>query len=74
MLPAAAVSGVYFSHPQSRYFAVGAIDRDQVADYAQRKDMPITAVEMWLAPNLGYERERRSSEEKNDELLLVTRN
>ncbi|MGH8414086.1 MAG: methionine synthase [Gammaproteobacteria bacterium] len=54
MWPAAAVSGFYFSHPQSRYFAVGKINRDQVADYAQRKGMGLETAERWLAPNLGY--------------------
>ena len=54
MWPAAAVSGFYFSHPESRYFAVGRIDRDQVIDYAQRKGMDLATAERWLAPNLGY--------------------
>lgn len=54
MWPAAAVSGFYFSHPQSRYFAVGKINRDQVADYARRKGMDVPTAERWLAPNLGY--------------------
>ncbi|MGZ5099252.1 MAG: methionine synthase [Usitatibacter sp.] len=54
MLPAAAVSGFYFSHPQSRYFAVGKIERDQAADYAHRKGMDLAAVERWLASNLAY--------------------
>jgi 5-methyltetrahydrofolate--homocysteine methyltransferase len=54
MWPAAAVSGFYFSHPQSRYFAVGKINRDQVRDYAQRKGMDLATAERWLAPNLGY--------------------
>ncbi|MXV13730.1 methionine synthase [Hufsiella ginkgonis] len=54
MYPAAAVSGFYFAHPQSRYFGLGKIDRDQVTDYAQRKNMPLEEVERWLAPNLGY--------------------
>jgi 5-methyltetrahydrofolate--homocysteine methyltransferase len=55
MLPTAAVSGWYFSHPDSRYLAVGKIDFDQVEDYAKRKGMSIAEVERWLAPNLGYE-------------------
>ncbi|MFQ5994242.1 MAG: methionine synthase [Acidiferrobacterales bacterium] len=55
MLPAAAVSGLYFSHPASKYFAVGKIGRDQVADYARRKGMTIAAIEKWLAPNLAYD-------------------
>ncbi|MFI4967972.1 MAG: vitamin B12 dependent-methionine synthase activation domain-containing protein, partial [Gammaproteobacteria bacterium] len=54
MWPAAAVSGFYFSHPESRYFAVGRIDRDQAADYALRKGMDLPTAERWLAPNLGY--------------------
>ncbi len=54
MLPAAAVSGVYFAHPQSRYFSVGRIARDQVEDYAARKGLPVEEVERWLAPNLAY--------------------
>jgi 5-methyltetrahydrofolate--homocysteine methyltransferase len=55
MLPTAAVSGWYFSHPQAQYFGVGKIDRDQVVSYAQRKGIPLTEAERWLAPNLGYE-------------------
>jgi 5-methyltetrahydrofolate--homocysteine methyltransferase len=55
MLPAAAVSGFYFSHPQSQYFAVAKIDRDQVEEYALRKGLPLDVVERWLAPNLSYE-------------------
>jgi 5-methyltetrahydrofolate--homocysteine methyltransferase len=54
MLPTAAVSGFYFSHPQARYFAVGKIDRDQVADYATRKGWTLEEAERWLAPVLGY--------------------
>ncbi|MDE2235892.1 MAG: methionine synthase [Gammaproteobacteria bacterium] len=54
MWPAASVSGVYFSHPQSCYFAVGKINRDQVEDYARRKGMTLAEAERWLAPNLGY--------------------
>jgi 5-methyltetrahydrofolate--homocysteine methyltransferase len=57
MCPAASVSGWYFSHPQSRYFAVGPINEDQVHDYAKRKGMDVRTVERWLAPNLGYESE-----------------
>ncbi len=55
MVPTAAVSGLYFSHPESRYFALGKINRDQVADYAQRKGMTVAEVERWLGPNLAYE-------------------
>jgi 5-methyltetrahydrofolate--homocysteine methyltransferase len=57
MYPTAAVSGWYFSHPQSRYLAVGRIDRDQVENYALRKGLSVEEVERWLAPNLGYEPE-----------------
>jgi 5-methyltetrahydrofolate--homocysteine methyltransferase len=56
MLPAAAVSGWYFSHPGSRYFQVGLIDRDQVRDYAARKGWTLAEAERWLGPNLGYDR------------------
>jgi 5-methyltetrahydrofolate--homocysteine methyltransferase len=55
MLPASSVSGFYFSHPQSTYFAVGRVGRDQVEDFARRKDAPFADVERWLAPNLAYE-------------------
>ncbi len=55
MLPASSVSGLYFGHPQSKYFVVGRIDRDQVEDYAARKGMSVAEVERWLAPNLHYE-------------------
>ena len=54
MLPAAAVSGYYFSHPSSAYFGIGRIGPDQVADYADRKGMTVEETERWLAPNLGY--------------------
>lgn len=54
MYPTAAVSGWYFSHPDSRYFAVGKIDRDQVVDYARRKGDSVEVTERWLSPNLGY--------------------
>ena len=55
MYPAAAVSGLYFGHPESRYFAVGRIDRDQVLDYAERKGLAPSEVERWLAQNLAYD-------------------
>ncbi|MEM6486868.1 MAG: methionine synthase [Pseudomonadota bacterium] len=54
MWPAAAVSGLYFGHPDAAYFGVGRIGRDQVADYAARKGMDVADVERWLAPNLAY--------------------
>jgi 5-methyltetrahydrofolate--homocysteine methyltransferase len=57
MTPAASVSGFYFAHPDARYFSVGKIGRDQVADYAARKGMSVAEVERWLSPNLDYEPE-----------------
>lgn len=54
MFPGAAVSGFYFSNPQSKYFGLGKIDRDQVEEYAKRKGMSLTEVERWLAPVLAY--------------------
>jgi 5-methyltetrahydrofolate--homocysteine methyltransferase len=55
MRPAASVSGLYFSHPESSYFGLGRIDEDQVADYAARKGWDVETAERWLAPNLGYD-------------------
>jgi 5-methyltetrahydrofolate--homocysteine methyltransferase len=55
MFPTAAVSGWYFAHPQSHYFGVGKIDRDQVADYARRTGLGLSDAERWLAPILGYD-------------------
>jgi len=55
MTPTAAVSGLYFAHPQSRYFMVGKIGRDQVEDYARRKGMTAAEAERWLRPNLAYD-------------------
>jgi len=57
MWPGASVSGWYFAHPESRYFAVGRISKDQVKDYAGRKGWTLQEAERWLAPNLGYEPE-----------------
>jgi 5-methyltetrahydrofolate--homocysteine methyltransferase len=57
MTPTAAVSGWYFAHPQSKYFGVGSIGRDQAEDYAHRKGWSIAEAEKWLAPNLGYDPE-----------------
>ena len=54
MLPAASVSGYYFAHPQSAYFGLGRIGRDQVEEYAARKGMSVEWVERWLASSLGY--------------------
>jgi 5-methyltetrahydrofolate--homocysteine methyltransferase len=57
MWPAAAVSGFYFAHPESQYFAVGNLGKDQVEDYARRKGMSLATITRWLSPNLGYEPE-----------------
>jgi 5-methyltetrahydrofolate--homocysteine methyltransferase len=54
MLPTAAVSGFYLAHPEARYFAVGKVERDQVADYAHRKGMDLAQAQRWLAPILNY--------------------
>lgn len=55
MWPAASVCGLYFAHPQARYFALDRITRQQAEDYARRKAMPLAEIERWLSPNLGYE-------------------
>ena len=55
MYPASSVSGFYFSHPDSKYFGLGKIGKDQVEDYARRKQMSVGEVEKWLQPNLNYE-------------------
>jgi 5-methyltetrahydrofolate--homocysteine methyltransferase len=55
MSPASSVSGMYYANPESRYFAVGKIGRDQVEDYAGRKKMSVSDVERWLSPVLGYD-------------------
>ncbi len=55
MWPGSSVSGLYFAHPESRYFSVGKIDRDQVVDYQRRKGMSVAEVERWLGPNLNYD-------------------
>ena len=59
MWPGSSVSGLYFAHPESRYFSLGKIDRDQVADYSQRKNMTVAEVERWLSPNLNYDPARQ---------------
>lgn len=58
MTPASSVSGLYFAHPEAKYFTVGRIGRDQVEDYAERRGVSIAQVERWLGPNLGYEPSR----------------
>ena len=54
MYPAASVAGVYFAHPDSRYFSLGKLAKDQVEDYAARKGMSVEEAEKWLGPVLGY--------------------
>jgi 5-methyltetrahydrofolate--homocysteine methyltransferase len=61
MYPTAAVSGWYFSHPEAKYFQVGRIDADQVADYARRKGVTVAEAERWLAPVVGYEATERAA-------------
>jgi 5-methyltetrahydrofolate--homocysteine methyltransferase len=61
MWPGSSVSGLYFAHPESRYFSLGKIDRDQVDDYSARKGMSAAEVERWLAPNLNYDPAEYSS-------------
>jgi 5-methyltetrahydrofolate--homocysteine methyltransferase len=61
MSPPSAVSGFYFSHPDSRYFGVAEIGRDQVSDYAERKGMTLEEAEKWLAPNLAYDPEQQKN-------------
>jgi 5-methyltetrahydrofolate--homocysteine methyltransferase len=61
MYPTAAVSGWYFSHPEARYFQVGKIDADQVADYARRKGLALADAERWLAPIIGYDAGSRAA-------------
>ena len=55
MTPAASVSGLYFSHPQAKYFNVGRINRDQLEDYSKRKGEALEVTERWLASSLAYE-------------------
>ncbi|MEK7269120.1 MAG: vitamin B12 dependent-methionine synthase activation domain-containing protein, partial [Nitrospirota bacterium] len=57
MYPASSVSGLYFAHPESKYFSVGKIGRDQAVDYHLRKRMDLRTVERWLSPNLNYDPE-----------------
>lgn len=55
MVPTAAVSGLYFSHPDARYFTIGKLGKDQLQDYAERKGLALSEIERWLGPNLAYE-------------------
>jgi 5-methyltetrahydrofolate--homocysteine methyltransferase len=61
MMPAASVSGLYFAHAEARYFGLGKIEKDQVQDYARRKQLPFADVERWLRPNLAYDPEGEPS-------------
>jgi 5-methyltetrahydrofolate--homocysteine methyltransferase len=70
MWPGSSVSGIYFAHPESRYFALGKIDRDQVADYHQRKGMTVAEVERWLGPNLNYEPAESSTQPETTPLSV----
>ena len=60
MMPAASVSGFYFSHADAKYFGVGRLQKDQVVDYAARKGMSVEEVERWMGSSLGYDRKRIS--------------
>jgi len=62
MQPGASVSGLYFSHPESHYFGVGKVERDQVEDYARRKGWPVEEAERWLAPILNYDPKAAAAE------------
>jgi 5-methyltetrahydrofolate--homocysteine methyltransferase len=55
MYPAASVSGYYFAHPRAKYFGLGKIKKDQLEDYAARKDLAVEEAKRWLAPNLAEE-------------------
>jgi len=55
MWPGSSISGLYFAHPESRYFSLGKIDRDQITDYSERKGLSVSEVERWLGPNLNYD-------------------
>ena len=61
MYPGSSVSGFYFSHPQSRYFPVGKLDRDQIRDYAKRKGISLEEAEKWLSPNLNYDPDKATA-------------
>ena len=65
MVPGSAVSGLYFSHPDSYYFGIGKIEQDQVVDYAERKGWSVEEAEKWLAPILNYQPERKAPEKKS---------
>ena len=54
MVPTAAISGLYFAHPQSHYFGIGKLNKEQIEDYAKRKNMSVDLIEKWLGPVLSY--------------------
>jgi 5-methyltetrahydrofolate--homocysteine methyltransferase len=64
MMPASAVSGLYFAHPEARYFGVGKVLRDQVVAFARRAGLDVEEAETWLAPSLGYD--PRSAADRGD--------
>jgi 5-methyltetrahydrofolate--homocysteine methyltransferase len=64
MHPASSVSGFYFAHPEAKYFGVGVIGRDQVEDYARRKDSDVPTMEKWLAPSLAYDPDKEPAKEE----------
>jgi 5-methyltetrahydrofolate--homocysteine methyltransferase len=74
MHPASAVSGLYFAHPEAKYFGVGLIARDQVEDYARRKGLDIAAVEKWLAPNLSYDPDKTGPTTTKDKAPSISVN
>lgn len=71
MSPAASVSGLYFAHPESQYFNVGRIGKDQVEDYSQRKGLSVEEVERWLSPNLNYEPGENEEQKKKKEVVAA---
>jgi 5-methyltetrahydrofolate--homocysteine methyltransferase len=64
MHPASSVSGFYFAHPEAKYFGVGVIGRDQVEDYARRKNSDVATMEKWLAPSLAYDPDKEPAKEE----------
>jgi 5-methyltetrahydrofolate--homocysteine methyltransferase len=62
MHPGASVCGIYFAHPEASYYNVGNFQRDQIEDYAARKNMPVAEVERWLADRLAYESAERGEQ------------
>ena len=66
MWPASSVSGWYYSHPESRYFGVGKLGRDQIVEFAYRRDMSLQVAEKWLASNLAYDPDREKEAEVSE--------